>query len=103
MWTHYRGTTFQLSGQLQDNGVAQNLTGCTLVAKVFDKSGNTLIAPLNMTILDPVNGLIMLAFPNTSTWPVGNARVDMTLTLANGTLIASDPDYFRIGTNPIVA
>lgn len=103
MWTHYRGTTFQLSGQLQDNGVPQNLTGCTLVAKVFDKLGVTLIGALTVTVLDPVNGLVTLTYPNTSTWPVGNARIDMTLTLANGTLIASDPDYFRIGTNPIVA
>lgn len=103
MWTHYRGTTFQLSGQLQDNGVAQNLTGCTLVAKVFDRLGNAVIATLNVTILDPVNGLVMIAFPDTSMWPIGNARIDMTLTLPNNTLIASDPDYFRIGTNPIVA
>lgn len=103
MWTHYRGTTFQLSGQLQDNGVAQDLTGCKLVAKVFDKLGNTLIATLIVTILDRVNGLVMLTFPDTSTWPIGNARIDMTLTLSNSTLIASDPDYFRIGTNPIVA
>lgn len=74
-----------------------------MVAKVFDKLGVTLIGTLIVTIMDPINGLVMLTFPDTSTWPVGNARVDMTLTLANGTLIASDPDYFRIATNPIVA
>jgi hypothetical protein len=103
MYTHYRGTTFQFAGVLQNNGVAQDLTNGTLVAKVFDKTATNLYGTLTVTVLDPVNGLVTLSYPNTGSWPVGNARMDCTLTLPNGTLLASDPEFFRIAQNPVVA
>ena len=103
MYTHYRGTTFQFAGVLQNNGVPQNLSSGTLVAKVFDKTGTILYGNLTVTIIDPVNGLITLSYSDTSAWPVGNARMDCTLTLPGPTLLASDPEFFRIAQNPVVA
>lgn len=103
MYTHYRGTTFQFIGVLQNNGVPQDLSAGTLVAKVFDKTGTILYGTLTITPLDPVNGLITLSYPDTSAWPVGNARMDCTLSLPNNTFLASGPEFFRIAQNPVVA
>ena len=103
MYTHFRGTPFQFTGVLQDDGVVQDLTGCVLQASVFDKPGLNLYGALTCQIIDAVNGLVEVSYPDTSSWPVGNARVDFTLTIPTQTQpIASPPDYFRIAQSPMV-
>lgn len=102
MYTHFRGTTFQFTGQFQDDGVAQDLTNCTVAANVYDQSGTVLYGALNVTFVDTPNGIIAVSFPNTSAWPVGKARIDCLMTLANGEIIASSPDVFRIAQTPII-
>lgn len=102
MYTHYRGTTFQFIGQFQDDGVNQDLTGATLTCEVFDALGQTLIATLVVNVLDASKGLVTVSYPNTSTWPVGKARLDSKILFQTGQLIASDPEYFRIAQTPVV-
>jgi hypothetical protein len=103
MYVHYRGTTFQFVGSLQNDGAAQDLTNATVIANVYDPTGTTLIANLTTTILDPATGgLLGISYPNTSAWPVGKARIDVVITLNNGQEVASDPCWFRIAQNPVL-
>lgn len=103
MYTHIRGTTFQFIGQMQNDGVVQDLTGATLVAKVYDETGVTFYGNLAVTIENPSTaGLAALTYPNTLPWPVGKARMDMVLTLPNSQVVASKPIWFRIEQNPIL-
>ena len=107
MYTHYRGTTFSFTGQLQNDGVAVDLTGAgvdtaTLTATLFDKKGENTIAVLVVTPVIPLQGIVMITFPDTSTWPVGIARIDCLLQYQDGTILASDPDYLRIAQTPMV-
>jgi hypothetical protein len=102
MYTHFRGTTFQFIGQLQDDGVPQDLSNCTLVANVYDPSGVTLYGTLTVQAIDLVNGLVGLSFPDTSVWPVGKARIDFVLWFQNGENVASPPDWFKVAQSPIL-
>jgi len=102
MYTHFRGTTFQFIGQMQDDGVPVDLTNYTLQANVYDPSGMTLYGKMTITPVDLTNGLITLSYPDTSQWPVGKARIDFTLFFPNGEFTASPPDWFRIAQSPMV-
>jgi hypothetical protein len=102
MYTHFRGSTFQFIGQLQDDGVPQDLTGCTLQANVYDPSGTTLYGNLTVNVFDAIHGLATVSFPDTSTWPVGKARIDFRFWNANNENIISPPDWFRIAESPMV-
>lgn len=103
MYTHFRGTTFQFVGQLQNDGVAQDLTNvASLNISVFDKPGVNVFGQLTVNIIQATTGLIDVSYPDTSNWPVGLARIDATLTLTDGTIVASEPDYFRIAQSPMV-
>jgi hypothetical protein len=102
MYTHYRGTTFAFTGQLQNDGVAVDLSNATLTAKMFDKLGVNLYANLVVTPIIPLQGVVTVTFPDTSEWPVGIARMDCLLTFQDGTDLASDPDYLRIAQTPMV-
>jgi len=102
MYGHYRGTTFQFSGQMQNSGNLQSLLGCQLNVSVFDTTGVTLIGTLTVNITDAENGYFTLSYPDTSQWPVGKARMDAVIAFSDGTTVASDPEYFRILQSPLV-
>lgn len=102
MYTHFRGTTFQFTGQLQDDGVAQPLTNATVAANVYDPSGTILYGALTVTFVDTLLGILDLSFPDTSAWPVGKARIDFLMTLSTGEVIASAPDIFRVAQTPMI-
>lgn len=102
MYKHIRGSTFQFVGQFQNQGLVQNLTGFTIRAAIYDPTGTNLYGVLTVTILDAVNGIVLLTYPNTSAWPVGKARMDMTMEVENEQIVGGDPAYFRIGQNPLV-
>lgn len=102
MYTHYRGTTFQFMGQMQDDGVVQDLTNCILTMRVSDPTGDNLIGQLMISIIDPIQGFVSVSYPDTSTWPVGKARIDMTLVTGAGETLASPPEPFRIAQSPII-
>jgi len=103
MYTHYRGTTFQFAGQVQNEGKVQDLTGCTITANVYNRAGTVLIGALAVDILQPTLGVISVGYPQgTGNWPVGSARIDALFTFSDGSTLASDPDYFRILQTPVV-
>lgn len=102
MYTHYRGTTFAFTGQIQNDGIPVDLTSATLTASVFDKAGVNLYGNLVVTKVIPAQGVVNLTFPSTSLWPVGIARLDALITFADNTTLASDPDYLRIAQTPMV-
>lgn len=102
MYTHFRGTTFQFVGQLQDDGVVQDLTNCILTMAIFDPSGENLYGNLIVSVIDAPIGLVTASYPDTSGWPVGKARLDMTLTTAVGEVLASPPEPFRIAQSPLI-
>jgi hypothetical protein len=103
MYSYYRGTVFQFVGQVQDDGVVQNLTGATLQAQVSDMNNN-LIANPTVTVTNAVGGIVSVTVTgSTITWPLGKARIDFLLTLPNNALpIASDPAFFRIINTPML-
>jgi len=102
MYTHYRGTTFAFTGQLQNDGVPVDVTNATLTASVFDKAGVNLYGHLVVTKVIPAQGVVNLTFPSTALWPVGIARLDALIVFADNTTLASDPDYLRIAQTPMV-
>ncbi len=103
MYTHYRGTTFQFVGSLQNDGVPQDLTNAAIAAQVYDPTGTILIANLTATVLTPATGgILAISYPSTIAWPVGKARMDVVITLNNGQIIASDPSWFRIAQTPVI-
>lgn len=103
MYTHYRGTTFQFIGQLQNDGVVLDLSNATVIAAVYDQGGVQLIANLVVQISDPVNGIVIIKYPTgTGDWPVGKVRLESEITFGDGTNVASDPEYFRVAQSPLV-
>lgn len=103
MYTHFRGSPFQFTGVVQDDGIIQDLTNCVLLASVFDKAGVNKYGDLSINIISPVQGLVEVTYPDTSSWPVGIARVDFTLQLPdNSAPLASPPDFFRIAQSPMI-
>jgi hypothetical protein len=102
MYTHFRGSTFQFIGQLQDDGVPQDMTNCTLQANVYDPSGTNLYGTLVIGEVDFTQGLVTISYPDTSKWPVGKARIDFRYWNANGDNIISPPDWFRVAESPLV-
>ncbi|MBB2999640.1 hypothetical protein FHX57_001971 [Paraburkholderia tropica] len=101
MFNFIRGSTFQLVGQFQLDGLEVDCTGWTLVAKVHDFTGTTLIADLSVTWIDQPSGLAQLNAGDTSSWPVCKARIDIATTDDSGDSRASEPEYFRIGESPV--
>lgn len=101
MYTHFRGSTFQFIGQLQDDGVVQDLTNCTLQASVFDPLGVTLYGALTITPINLQQGTVTISYPDTSLWPVGKARIDFRLYLPTGENVLSPPDWFRVAESPL--
>lgn len=105
MYTFYRGTNFQFAGQVQDDGIVQDLTNATLEGKVFDPTGQTLFGALSCNVLgDPTLGVVNISYSgDTTLWPVGKARVDFLLFLPNNANpIAADPIPFRIAQTPMI-
>lgn len=105
MYTYYRGTPFQFAGQMQDDGVVQDLTNATVQATCFDPTGTVVHGVLTCAVIgDPKQGLVSVSYPDTTAWPVGKARVDFLLFMPNnnGQPIASDPAYFRIAQSPML-
>lgn len=101
MLTVYIGSTFQLAGALQKDGASSDFTNWAFSASLYDAAGNTLIAPLIVTWLDPTTGLFSLTAGSTSAWPATKARIDMRLVSPQGNIILGPPAYLRIAQSPL--
>lgn len=105
MYSFYRGTTFQFIGQVQDDGIVQDLTNATFQARVSDETGDNVYGNPIVTVVAPATaGIVQVSYTgNTLIWPVGKARIDFIANLPNNpNPIASGPTYFRILQNPIL-
>lgn len=105
MYTFYRGTNFQFTGTVQNNGIAQDLTGASIQASVYDPTATINYATLTCTITgDPKAGLLSVSYSgNTIAWPVGLAKIFFLLNLPNNSKpIAADPVEFRIAQTPLI-
>lgn len=105
MYTYIRGTLFQFAGQMQNDGVVQDLTNATLSANLYDETGTTLISALTVTVIgDPTQGMVQLGYSgNTLLWPTGKAACFFLLQLPNNAEpLASEPMYLRIGMTPML-
>lgn len=101
MLTVYIGSTFKLTGTLQQDGALADFTGWSLTAALNDAAGTTVIAPLSMVWLDATQGLFYLMAPSTSTWTAMKARIDMRLVTPQGDVILGPPAYLRIAQSPL--
>lgn len=101
MLTIYIGSTFRLGGALQKDGAPADFTGYTLTAKLYDASGSTLIAALNVVWLDRTKGLLTLSAPSTTPWPALKARIDCALVTPAGDTVLGPPIYLRIAQSPL--
>jgi len=101
MITVYIGAVFQLAGSLQQDGAPADFSGWAFVANLYDQSGDTLIAPLIVTWLDPTTGLFTLSAADTSGWSAGKARIDIKLTTQAGDTVLGPPAYLRIAQSPL--
>lgn len=101
MFNFIRGATFQLAASFQVDGAPVDCTGWVVTVQIRDYTGDTLIATLTPTWLDQTNGLLQLSAGDTSQWPLGRARIDVTFVDAANSTRASDTDFFRIVESPI--
>jgi hypothetical protein len=101
MWQFVQGSTFQVVGNFQLDGDTQDMTNWSVVAQIHDSTGKTLIANLTPTWLDPTTGLLQLAGGDSSSWPVGKARIDLAVRDPSGNQYVSQPDFFRVIDTPL--
>jgi hypothetical protein len=105
MYVFYRGTNFNFAGQMQDDGLVQDLTNASVLGTVFDPTGTITYGVLTCTVIgNPTLGIINVSYSgDTTLWPVGKARIDFLLNMPNvPDPIASDPVYFRIAQTPMI-
>lgn len=101
MLTVYIGSTFQLVGGLQKDGVVSDFTGWTLTANLYDQQGVNLISALNVVWLDITSGLLQILATSTENWPAGKARIDSRLVTPTGDIVLGPPTYLRIAQSPL--
>lgn len=101
MLTVYIGSTFQLVGSLQKDGVPGDFTGYTLTSNLYDYSGSNLISALTITWLDITKGLLTISAPNTSNWSASKARIDLRLVTPANEVVLGPPTYLRIAQSPL--
>jgi hypothetical protein len=72
-----QGETFLLNGQyLEDDGTPKPLTGVTLKSQI--RNGETLVATLDITVLDELAGTYTLFAPQgTQAWPIATLSWDI--------------------------
>lgn len=101
MLTVYIGSTFQLVGALQKDGVPSDFTGWTLTANMYDQQGVNLISALNIVWLDITSGLLQMSATGTSNFSAGKARIDCKLVTPTGDIVLGPPTYLRIAQSPL--
>lgn len=101
MLTAYIGSTFQLVGNLQRDGLPSDFTGWSLTANLYDAPGTVLIAALLVSMLDPTTGLLSISAADTSSWAAGKARIDVKLVTPTGDVVLGPPTYLRIAQSPL--
>jgi hypothetical protein len=101
MWQFVQGSTFQVMGNFQLDGAPVDMTNWSVTAQIHDATGVNLISALTPTWLDPTTGLLQLAAGNTSNWPVGKARIDVSARDPSGNQYVSMADFFRIIDTPL--
>lgn len=101
MWQFVQGSTFQVVGAFQLDGAAVDMTNWSVTAQIHDATGTTLIANLTPTWIDPVNGLLQLNGGDSSSWPVGKARIDVAVRDPSGNQYVSMADFFRVIDTPL--
>lgn len=92
MYTHIRGDTFSLAGEVTVtvNGVRQlDLTGWTGASQVRN-SLDELIADITFTWVDASLSLVSLTFlGSTANWPIGKVYTDIQFTSPAGDIIST--------------
>lgn len=102
MKSFIRGSTFQQVGQFGQSGSPVDCTGWTVTLVVSTAAAPvTQIATLNLTWIDQTIGAFNVTAGDTSNWPVGKARIDCKVVDNFGTIVKSEPSFFRIGESPI--
>ena len=99
MYTHIRGDTFSLAGEVTVtvNGVRQlDLTGWTGASQVRN-SFDALIADLTFTWVDASLSLVSLTFAgSTADWPIENLFTDIQFTSPAGDIISTQRTAFAV-------
>jgi hypothetical protein len=72
-----------------------------VTAQIHDATGVTLIANLSPSWIDSTKGTLQVSASNTSTWPVGKARIDVSVRDTQGNQYVSQADFFRIIDTPL--
>ena len=78
-FTIKQGATFALSGVYTDTINGNSLAGITLTSQIRNRV-NDLVATLQVTITDEVNGICEFVASETLTWPVGLLYWDIKVT-----------------------
>lgn len=81
-----RGDTFLISIVVKIGGVPQDITNWTILSQVRD--GERLVADLEYTVLDAVNGSYQLRYDDTVTW-LGIYNWDIQYTMDTGQIIST--------------
>lgn len=85
-----RGDTFRVTGILKSNGAAVDLSSYGIEATV--KDGATVVASLEVSVVDAPNGVYSLACVDTSAWPLKDVLASVRYTLPSGDK-ASTPTF----------
>ena len=100
MITFKRGDTFRFLVDLYDQVAAApvDLTGATAVCKMRSAREGTLIGTLSATVAPSPAGVLELlaSSAQTAAWALGDALLDVRVTLASGDVITTPNAPFRI-------
>ena len=93
---HKRGDAYSISVTLlEDDGVTPiDLTDYTVRSHI--RRGDTLIAELEFTAVDLVNGEYKLSIQDTTGWPLGELVSDIEYTDANGDPRSTETYYIDV-------
>jgi len=115
----YQGQTFNGAGCLAFTGpVASGTSGVNgnqpdfsqwaLTASLYDQTGDTQIYSFTVlnqsnTAVPNTNGLYTVTAPSgdTAQWPIGKAQFILLATAPDGSVIPSDPVWYRITASPL--
>ncbi|MDP2262683.1 MAG: hypothetical protein Q8K24_05940 [Hydrogenophaga sp.] len=96
---HKRGDTFSHAGEITvaDAGTpVLDLTGWQGRSQVRSQLNDALIADLEFTWLDATQRLCALRCQDTSTWPLGEAEIDIQLTSPDGDVVSTGTTVFAV-------
>lgn len=98
-----RGSTFQLEGNFQDDGLSTDTTAWSVTGLISQAGTNIPFDTIIPTLIDASTGLWKFtnAASSTSNWPVGKARIDIKVVTQFGEIMNSAPLYFRVIDTPL--